>query len=114
MTDDPAIRRARRLRKSSNAPEDFAWQTLRTLRDHGFPVRRQHPINGVIADFAITRARLVIEIDGGVHARPEVQERDEERDKMLESLGWTILRIPAGDALHPDHLMRLVQEKLGL
>lgn len=114
MTDDPAIRRARRLRKSANAPEDFAWQTLRTLRDHGFPVRRQHPINGIIVDFAITRARLVIEIGGGIHNLPDVQKRDEERDKLLENLGWTALRIPAENALHPDHLMRLVQEKLGL
>lgn len=114
MTDGPSIRRARRLRKSANAPEDIAWQTLRTLRDHSFPVRRQHPINDLIVDFAITRARLVIEIDGGIHNLPDVRERDEERDKLLESLGWSVLRIPAEDALHPDHLMRLVQEKLDL
>jgi very-short-patch-repair endonuclease len=56
LTDDPAIRRARHLRKSANAPEDIAWQTLRTLRDHGFPARRQHPIHDMIVDFAITRA----------------------------------------------------------
>lgn len=113
VTRNPLARRARRLRKSANVPEDIAWQTLRTLRDHGFPVRRQHPINGIIVDFAITRARLVIEIDGGIHNRPEVQKRDEERDKLLESLGWTVLRIPAENALHSDHLMRLVQEMLG-
>ncbi|WP_291053889.1 endonuclease domain-containing protein [Hyphomonas sp.] len=114
MTDDPAIRHARRLRKLANAPEDIAWQTLRTLRDHGFPVRRQHPINGMIVDFAITRASLVIEIDGGIHKLPEARHRDEKRNQMLESLGWTILRIPSEAALYPDHLMHLVQEKLGL
>lgn len=114
MTRNPLAPRARRLRKSANTPEDIAWQTLRTLRDHGFPVRRQHPINGMIVDFAITRARLVIEIDGGIHKLAEVQHRDERRDQMLGSLGWTVLRIPAEAALHPDHLMHLVQEKLGL
>ena len=114
MTRNPLAPRARRLRKSANAPEDIAWQTLRTLRDHGFPVRRQHPINGIIVDFAITRARLVVEIDGGIHSLPDVRKRDEERDKLLESLGWTVLRISAENALYPDHLMRLVQEKLGL
>lgn len=114
MTRNPLAPRARRLRKSANAPEDIAWQTLRTLRNHGFPVRRQHPINGIIVDFAVTRARLVIEIDGGIHNLPDVQKRDQERDKLLESLGWTVLRIPAENALYPDHLMRLVQEKLGL
>ncbi|MFN7054204.1 endonuclease domain-containing protein [Hyphomonas sp.] len=114
MTEDRSVARARRLRQSSNAAEDIAWNTLRTLRAHGYPVRRQHPINGFIVDFAITRARLVIEIDGGIHALPEVAARDAERDATLRSLGWTTLRIPAEDARHPDHLMRLVQEKLGL
>lgn len=114
MTRNPLAPRARRLRKAANAPEDVAWQTLRTLRDHGFPFRRQHPISDMIVDFAITRARLVIEIDGGIHNLPEVRLRDERRDQMLESLGWTILRLPAEAALHPDHLMHLVQSKLGL
>ena len=114
MTEDRSVRRARHFRKSANAAEDIAWNTLRRLRTYGFAVRRQHPINGMIVDFAITRARLVIEIDGGIHALPEVASRDAERDRALKDLGWTILRIPAEDARHPDHLLRLVQQHLGL
>ena len=114
MTRSPFAPRARRLRKSANAPEDFAWQTLRTLREHGFPVRRQHPIESMIVDFAITKARLVIEIDGGIHKLPDVAHRDAERDALLKASGWDVLRIPAQEAFAPDHLLRLVQEKLGL
>ncbi|KDA04106.1 hypothetical protein HOC_02171 [Hyphomonas oceanitis SCH89] len=84
------------------------------MRTHGFPVRRQHPISGMIVDFAITKARLVIEIDGGIHKLAEVQKRDSERDARLTALGWDILRIPAQDAFDADHLVRRVQEKLGL
>ncbi|MDP3458833.1 MAG: endonuclease domain-containing protein [Hyphomonas sp.] len=114
VTRNPSAPRARRLRKSANAPEDFAWQTLRTLREHGYPVRRQHPIDGMVVDFAITKARLVIEIDGGIHHLPEVARRDAERDARLKAAGWDILRIQAQEAFAPDHLLRLVQEKLGL
>jgi very-short-patch-repair endonuclease len=114
VTRNPSAQRARRIRKSANAPEDFAWQTLRTLREHGFPVRRQHPIESMIVDFAITKARLVIEIDGGIHHLPEVARRDAERDARLKAPGWDILRIPAQDAMAPDQLLRLVQDRLGI
>jgi very-short-patch-repair endonuclease len=107
-----ATSRARSLRQKSNAPEEVAWQSLRTLREFGFPVRRQHPIQNMIVDFAITKARLVIEIDGGIHKLPDVAARDAARDQILKSLGWNVLRIPAQDAMAPDHLLRLVQEKL--
>ena len=114
MTRNLSTPRARTLRQSANGPEDAAWRALRQLRAHGFPVRRQHPIGGMIVDFAITKARLVIEIDGGIHKLPDVQARDAERDARLTALGWDILRIPASDALDADHLVRFVQEKLGL
>ncbi len=77
-------------------------------------MRRQHPINGIIVDFAITKARLVIEIDGGIHKLPDVASRDAERDALLHALGWNVLRVPAQEAFATDHLLRLVQEKLGL
>ena len=114
MTRNLSTPRARSLRQSSNAPEDAAWQALRQLRAHGFPVRRQHPIDGMIVDFAITRARLVIEIDGGINKLAEVQARDAARDARLGALGWDILRIPAQEVFDADHLIRRVQEKLGL
>lgn len=65
-------------------------------------------------DFAITKTRLVIEIDGGIHNLPDVVRQDAARDEMLKGLGWDVLRIPAQDAMAADHLLRLVQEKLGI
>ncbi|MEP0315239.1 MAG: DUF559 domain-containing protein [Hyphomonas sp.] len=114
MTRNLSTPRARRLRQDSNAPEQVAWQALRQLRKQGFPVRRQHPINGYIVDFAITKVRLIIEIEGGIHDLPEVQARDAVREQALRGLGWDFLRIPSSDAFDADHLMRLVQERLGL
>ena len=34
--------------------------------------------------------------------------------QALRGLGWDFLRVPSSDAFDADHLMRLVQERLGL
>ena len=114
MSRNPDIHNARRLRQSANTPEQKAWQTLRQLRRYGYPVRRQHPIGGYIVDFAIIKARLIIEIDGSIHAREDVKLRDEERQAYLEKLGWRILRIEATAALDADILFGRVTEVLGV
>ncbi len=45
-----------------------------------------------IVDFVCHRANLVIEIDGGVHQRPDVAVRDLERDAWFDSQGYAVLR----------------------
>ncbi|MFN4024494.1 MAG: endonuclease domain-containing protein [Hyphomonas sp.] len=110
----PHIKRARRLRQEANTPEEAAWTVLRELRAYGFPVRRQHPIGPYTVDFAIQKAKLVIEIDGGIHALEEVRLRDAERQNVIEALGWRVLRIDAEKALSGDHLWAEVTAALGL
>jgi len=41
---------------------------LRGRRFEGFKFRRQAPVAGAIADFFCAELRLVVELDGGVHA----------------------------------------------
>jgi len=114
MHSPPKIRLARRLRKDANAPERMAWKTLRELRKHGFAVRRQHPIGPYIADFAVMKARLVIEVDGAIHERDDVRARDELREQKIIGEGWRILRVDAQTAMSADHLLGLVCKELGL
>ena len=114
MPTRPTLQAARSLRRNANTPETKAWAALRTLRAQGFAVRRQHPIGGYIVDFAIVKARLVIEIDGGVHDREDIAAQDQLRERDLNALGWRVLRVPAGDALHADYLIRRVSAELGL
>ncbi len=106
--------RARKLRQTATTGEQAAWQTLRGFRQHGFPVRRQHPINGMIVDFAIEQAKLVIEIDGSIHQRLDVQDNDAEREFRLAELGWRVVRVPNDAAFHGDFLFGLVAKELGL
>jgi len=108
------IKRARGLRQSTNLPEKVAWETLRSLRDFGFPVRRQHPIGAYVVDFAVVSRQLVIEIDGGIHDLPEVAARDVLRQEEIEALGWRIVRVPTETALSRDHLLALICNALGI
>ncbi|MEZ5997310.1 MAG: endonuclease domain-containing protein [Hyphomonas sp.] len=114
MTRRPAVDRARKFRQQANTPEQVAWQVLRELRRYGHPVRRQHPVGGYIADFAVVSARLAIEIDGGIHDQEAVAISDATRQADLERMGWRVLRVRAEEALHPDVLWARVSEALGL
>jgi len=105
---------ARSFRRSANASEEAAWRALRKLRAQGFPARRQHQIGRFVVDLAITRARLVIEIDGAIHKLSDVAENDACRQKELERAGWRILRVDTETAMSEDHLIARVQQELGL
>lgn len=114
MKPRPLTNRARSLRKNANTPEQIAWDALREFRKFGFHVRRQHGIGRFVVDFAIVKAKLVIEIDGGVHALPAVAKRDAEREKEIVENGWRVLRVPATTAMSKDGLCAVVQNELGL
>jgi very-short-patch-repair endonuclease len=85
------VQRGRRLRASPTRTEAKLWEQLRRM---GVRIRRQAPIGGYVVDFACLRAKLVIEVDGGVHERTDVALRDLERDAWLQGEGFRILRIP--------------------
>ena len=66
----------------------------------------------MIVDFAITKARLVIEIDGSIHHRDDVRANDELRDAKLREAGWSILRLPTKVAMSRDALLSHVRMEL--
>lgn len=83
------VRRGRRLRTTPTFTEEKLWKSLRLL---AVRFRRQAPIGPYVVDFACHRARLVIEVDGGVHSLPEVAIRDLGRDEWLAAQGYRVLR----------------------
>ena len=85
---------AKSLRRMSGHAEDCVWRIVRAGRLDGWKFRRQHPIGRYVVDFACPELRLVIEVDGEVHALPDVAARDEGRTAELAELGWTVLRFP--------------------
>ncbi|MDD9955098.1 MAG: DUF559 domain-containing protein [Anaerolineaceae bacterium] len=83
---------ARGLRKRQTDAEQVLWEKLRDHRLGGLKFRRQHPVAGTtyIADFCCYQARLLIELDGGIHIGQVKEDRN--RQVELEEQGYRVLR----------------------
>jgi very-short-patch-repair endonuclease len=103
-------KRARTFRSAPTSSELAAWRGLRLMRAEGVHVRRQHPIGRYIADFAVLKARLAIELDGSIHRLSAIE--DAERDQALAQLGWNVLRIDAKMAFAPGAIQTSVRRRL--
>jgi very-short-patch-repair endonuclease len=93
-------KRARALRGDMSPPEVLLWTRLKLLRGEGPRFRRQHPIGPYVADFCCASAKLVIEVDGASHSEDRQIAHDQRRDIYLRQLGYSVLRIPAGQVPH--------------
>lgn len=107
-----AFQRAKELRKQLTDAEVILWNRLKqNLLGRKF--RRQHPLAGYIADFYRHQHRLVIEVDGSIHNRPDRKEYDQERDAELRSLQLTILRSTNNEVLlHTDQVIKTISKHL--
>ena len=93
--------RARELRRDMTPSERKLWKLLRHHQMLGLHWRRQHPIGNYYADFACSRAKLIVELDGAWH--DDRQDADFNRDAALCEWGWTTLRFSNADfARSPD------------
>lgn len=88
--EEELVTNARALRKDMTDVERKLWYLLRDRRLQGHKFRRQYIIGHYIADFACTKAKLIIELDGGQHS--ERQAYDKKRDDYLRAEGFTVLR----------------------
>jgi very-short-patch-repair endonuclease len=81
---------AKQLRKSLTPSEKKLWQALRGGKLAGLKFRRQHPIGNFILDFYCPAYKLVIEVDGEIHANQA--DYDFNRTAQLETHGYRVLR----------------------
>ena len=84
--------RRRELRRNSTRAEAFLWTVLRKSQLDGKKFRRQHSIGPYIVDFYCPECRVIVELDGAVHAGLLAAERDIRRTQFLKNLGMEILR----------------------
>jgi very-short-patch-repair endonuclease len=98
-TSERGERLAPRLRSNATPAEKKLWVVLRKLDLNGTHFRRQAPFGPYVVDFVCHRARLIVEVDGGIHRHPAVTARDAEREAWLSSRGYTVIRITNQDAL---------------
>jgi len=78
--------------KNPTEAEKVLWESLKTKQLDGYKFRREHIIDEYIVDFVCLAKNLVIEVDGGYHNHPEIQEADAFRTQILEELGFRVIR----------------------
>ena len=88
---EPMQATARHLRQRMTRAEETLWVRLRRRRLGGLKFRRQHAFPFCVVDFYCPAARLVVEVDGPVHAQQ--QKADANRDAELGKLGVRVLRV---------------------
>lgn len=100
---------------SSKAEEMRCWPTkservlARFLEPMGF--KAQVVLDGRILDFCHEVAKLIIEVDGGVHRRQKG--RDRRRDRDFTYLGYATLRVRNADVLkYPEMIAETIRQKV--
>ncbi|MEO8899880.1 MAG: endonuclease domain-containing protein [Polyangiaceae bacterium] len=84
---------ARQHRSNLTDSEAALWSALKA-RQLGVSFRRQVPVAGsFIADFLAPSIKLIVEVDGPIHAR--TQRADASRDRKLQRAGIRIVRVSA-------------------
>jgi very-short-patch-repair endonuclease len=96
---DSLKRRARALRRDDTKAEHRLWQALRNRQLDGWKFRRQHAIDRYIVDFVTLAGKLIIEVDGATHSTRAEVERDEQRTRHLEALGFRVVRVTNQDVI---------------
>src|SRR3989344_1007744 len=96
---------ARTLRRDGNLSEVLLWNELKGGK-LGCRFLRQRPIGRYVVDFFCHALRLVIEIDGET-SHDSKTEKDEARQKALESLGLKVVRFKDTEVRY--HLASVVE-----
>ena len=101
--------RARIMRSdSTDAERKLLWHLRHRLQLSNSHFRRQFHLGRYIVDFVSHEQKLIIEIDGGEHARQIAS--DTMRTRFLESKGYRVLRFWNNDVLaNVDGVLAVIQ-----
>jgi very-short-patch-repair endonuclease len=100
---------ANALRTNMTEAEIVLWNALRNRRLDGFKFRRQHPMKRFIADFYCHEAKLVLEIDGGIHDNISIQEHDDGRTQELADFDIKVIRFTNQEVINSlDTVLRRI------
>jgi valyl-tRNA synthetase len=103
---------AKDMRKFSTEAESALWGMLRK-KQLGDNFRRQHIVENFIVDFICLDKKLVIEVDGKYHNKPEIEQADILRDEILKDLGYTVLRFTNEEVIaDTEFVLNKIQDSL--
>jgi very-short-patch-repair endonuclease len=88
----------RQLRRNQSSVERLLWSKLRNRQLLGYKFRRQYGIGPFVVDCCCPEEKLVVEEDGDSHYESEaVILKDQDRQRYIEDLGFTVLRFTNKD-----------------
>jgi len=93
---------SKRMRQTPTEAESILWGMLRGKK-LGYKFRQQHPIDLFIPDFVCLEKKLIVEIDGAYHFTEEQTLLDNERTRILEVLGYKIIRFKNEEVITNPH-----------
>ena len=105
---------AKALRNCQTIAEKLLWSRLRN-NQLGYHFRRQHPLSKYVVDFYCEALKLVIEVDGSIHADPIVVIEDKSKEESLVSYGLVVIRF-TNDAVvkDVDAVVQLIRNKISM
>ncbi len=83
---------AKFLRECKTKAENILWGNLRNRQLNNLKFRRQHPFAEYVLDFYCHEVKLCVEVDGNVHNEKAIIENDNERTKVLNENGISVIR----------------------
>ncbi len=102
--------RRRELRTKLTPAEATLWIQLKNKKLDGRKFTKQHSIENYIVDFYCSSEKLVIELDGQGHFNLGQVVSDEDRDKRLKELGFTVLRFENNLVFeHLDYVLKTIE-----
>ena len=93
---------AHTMRQAPTDSEARLWRALRSSQ-LGVAFRRQVPLLGFIADFYAPTARLIVEVDGGYHARRVTADAHRDRNSRAPAIASSSYRPNSSCAISQRH-----------
>jgi len=75
------------------------WSIARKRQIENIQFLRQRPIGKYIVDFVSLSHKIIIEIDGSQHYEENHKIKDQQRDLLLNKLGYIIVRFNDNEVL---------------
>jgi ATP-dependent DNA helicase RecG len=101
-------------KKRTTETEAILWNYLKGKNLEEYKFRRQHIIDEFIVDFVCLTKKLIIEIDGKYHERPEMIEADKLRTQILQGVGFKIIRFTNEEVIgHIESVLKKIVNELG-
>lgn len=93
------------IRRHQKGDTNFGWQTRKgssyperyfesVFKRRNIVFERERKFGRWFADFVFEKEKLIIEIDGRQHQKPERIESDKRKDAYISSLGYKVIRVP--------------------